>query len=232
LELGGSDPFIVMPSADIENAAESAITARMINNGQSCIAAKRFIVHRDVAGTFLDAFTDRLEAIRVGDPFDEDTELGPLATDAIRREVIEQVRRSVDAGARVIAGGEIPEHSANSGGYYYAPLALGEIPDGTPAANDEIFGPVASVFVVDSLDQAIERANRTDFGLGASVWTQVAGEADLLVREIESGSVFVNRIVASDPRLPFGGVKSSGYGRELGPHGIREFVNAKTVVRA
>jgi succinate-semialdehyde dehydrogenase/glutarate-semialdehyde dehydrogenase len=225
LELGGSDPFIVMPSADLEAAVETAVTARHINNGQSCIAAKRFIVHDAIAGEFTARFVERTEALTVGDPLDETTDIGPLATEAIREELQDQVERSVAAGAKVLAGG----HPVSGPGWFFQPTVIADIPDDAAVAREETFGPVAAVFVVDSVDEAIRRANDTEFGLGASVWTRDEGERDRFVDEVQAGSVFVNRMVASDPRLPFGGIGKSGYGRELGRYGILEFVNIKTV---
>ncbi|MBA3644881.1 MAG: NAD-dependent succinate-semialdehyde dehydrogenase [Gemmatimonadaceae bacterium] len=225
LELGGSDPFIVMPSCDLESAVATAVTARMINNGQSCIAAKRFIVHADVYDPFVSRFAEAVRAIRVGDPMDEANAVGPLATSAIRDELHEQVRRTVSAGAKILTGGR----SLPGAGWYYEPTVLTDIPDGSPAASEELFGPVASVFRAKDVRHAIEIANSTRFGLGASAWTNDAAERALFVREIEAGVVFINDMVASDTRLPFGGVKSSGYGRELSDIGIREFVNVKTV---
>ena len=228
VELGGSDPFIVMPSADLEVAVSTAVTARMINNGQSCIAAKRFIVHDGVYEAFLKQFVARVSSIRVGDPMDERTQLGPLATSNIRDELEEQVRASVSAGARILTGGSRPERE----GYFYAPTVLVDIARESPAAQEELFGPVASVFRARDLDDAIAIANGTRFGLGASAWTRDRNEERRFIEEIESGLLFINGMVASDPRLPFGGVKSSGFGRELGEFGIREFVNIKTVKTA
>lgn len=225
VELGGSDPFIVMPSADMEAAVKTAVTARMINNGQSCIAAKRFIVHTEVYDAFLKPFVEQVGALRVGDPMLPATQLGPLATEAIRDELAEQVDRSVAAGAKVLTGGKRIDGNGN----YYAPTVLAGIPSSAPAYDQELFGPVASVFRVANIEEAISVANGTVFGLGASAWTTVESEQERFVREIEAGLVFLNGMVASDPRLPFGGVKSSGYGRELGVFGIREFVNIKTV---
>lgn len=225
LELGGSDPFVVMPSADLERAVEAAVTARHINNGQSCIAAKRFIVHDAVAGDFIARFVERTEALVVGDPMAEDTDIGPLATESIRDDLADQVRRSEGAGAQVLTGGNALEGP----GWFYAPTVLADVPEGSAAAREETFGPVAALFVVGSLDEAIARANATEFGLGASAWTTVEGEQDRMVEELEAGCVFINRIVASDPRLPFGGIKKSGYGRELSRHGMREFLNIKAV---
>jgi succinate-semialdehyde dehydrogenase / glutarate-semialdehyde dehydrogenase len=225
LELGGSDPFVVLPSADQEAAVKTAVQARHINNGQSCIAAKRFIVHEAVAERFIDGFVARTEALVVGDPMDEQTDVGPLATEAIRDELAEQVERSVAAGARLRTGGSVPDRR----GWFYTPTVLTDLPAGSAAACEETFGPVAAILVVRSLEEAIEQANATRFGLGASVWTREPAEADRLVAEIEAGCIFVNRMVASDPRLPFGGVKKSGYGRELGRWGMLEFVNIKAV---
>jgi succinate-semialdehyde dehydrogenase/glutarate-semialdehyde dehydrogenase len=225
LELGGSDAFVVMPSADIEQAATTAVKARTINNGQSCIAAKRFIVHAQVYDRFVERLVSGMRALRIGDPMDPATEIGPLATGAIRDELAGQVERSVAAGARVLAGGSKLDRPGN----YYAPTVLADPQRGSPAWNEELFGPVAVVFRVQDLDEAIAVANATDFGLGASAWTNDAEEKERLVREIEAGSVFVNGMVRSDPRLPFGGIKRSGHGRELAVQGIREFVNVKTV---
>ena len=225
LELGGSDPFIVMPSADLPAAAATAVKARTINNGQSCIAAKRFIVHASIAAEFERLFVEKMKALKVGDPLDPSVEIGPLATPAIAAEVDDLVRRSVAAGARLVCGGKRLEGP----GSFYAPTVLADVPADSPAASEEIFGPVASLFRVGSLDEAITVANRTRFGLGASAWTRDPAERDRLVREIEAGAVFINGMVKSDPRLPFGGVKRSGFGRELAMQGIREFVNVKTV---
>ncbi len=225
LELGGSDPFIVLPSADVEKAAEMAVKARHINNGQSCIAAKRFILHDSIAGEFTARFVERAEALTVGDPMDEKTDVGPLATEAIRDELVDQVRRSEDAGARILTGG----NAIDRDGWFFEPTVLADVPADAAAACEETFGPVAAIFVVDTLDEAIHTANATEFGLGASAWTTDPVEQERLVEELEAGSVFINRIVASDPRLPFGGIKRSGYGRELAHYGMREFLNIKTV---
>ena len=225
LELGGSDPFIVMPSADLDRAAEIGVKARIVNNGQSCIAAKRFIVHQSIAEAFEAKFVKAMEALKVGDPFDPATDVGPLATPQIVSDIEKQVRQSVAAGARLLTGGR----RLGERGNFYAPTVLTDIPDGAPAACEETFGPVASLFRVNSLEDAIAKANDTTFGLGASVWTNDRAEIDRFIDGIESGQVFVNAMVASDPRMPFGGVKHSGFGRELGAHGIREFVNIKTV---
>jgi succinate-semialdehyde dehydrogenase/glutarate-semialdehyde dehydrogenase len=225
LELGGSDPFIVLPSADLDAAARAAVQARVINNGQSCIAAKRFIVHEAVYDDFTARFTAGMEALRIGDPMDPETELGPLATREIRAGVDDQVRATRAAGATLLTGG----HPLEGPGFFYAPTLLAGIPPGSPAADDEIFGPVAALFRVRDLDEAIGTANASPFGLGSSAWTTDPGEQERLADEIEAGLTFFNAIVASDPRLPFGGVKNSGYGRELSEDGIREFTNIKTI---
>lgn len=225
MELGGSDPFVVMPSADLGQAVSTAVTARMINNGQSCIAAKRFIVHEKIYDEFLKRFVAGVSAIRVGDPMDEKTQLGPLATGAIRDGLDNQVKASIAAGARLATGGKKLEGE----GFFYAPTVLTDIPPNAPAAREELFGPVASVFRAKDLDDTIRIANGTSFGLGASAWTRDAAEQDRFVADIESGLLFINGMVVSDPRLPFGGVKNSGFGRELGEFGIREFVNIKSV---
>jgi succinate-semialdehyde dehydrogenase/glutarate-semialdehyde dehydrogenase len=228
LELGGSDPFIVLPSADLEAAATTAVKARTINNGQSCIAAKRFILHRDVAKAFERLFVEKMAKLKIGDPLDPSVEIGPLATPSIRNDVEDQVRRTVEAGARVLLGGKRLDRPGN----FYPPTVLSDVPPESPAAVEEVFGPVASLFRVESLDDAIYLANAPRFGLGASAWTRDDAERDRLVSELEAGSVFLNGMVKSDPRLPFGGVKKSGFGRELSHHGIREFVNVKTVWEA
>lgn len=228
LELGGSDPFIVMPSADFAAAVETGVKARIVNNGQSCIAAKRFIIHADIYDAYVNAYSDRMRALRVGPPLDETSEMGPLALPAIRDELEDQVKRSIDAGATIVSQGTLEHRSGN----YFAPVVLADIPDDAPAAREELFGPVASMFRVETLDEAITVANRTTFGLGASVWTTNGDEQKKFIAGVESGMVFVNALVASDPRLPFGGVKRSGFGRELSRYGIREFVNVKTAVVA
>ena len=225
LELGGSDPFIVMPSADLERAVRTAVQARVINNGQSCIAAKRFIVDERLAGEFERRFVAGMAALRVGDPMDESTDVGPLATPAILEELASQVSRSVAMGARVLSGGYRMERSGN----FYAPTVLAGVPENAPAYREELFGPVAVIFRARDIGDAIRLANDTAFGLGASAWTADPDEQQRFIDEIESGMVFINGMVASDPRLPFGGVKRSGYGRELAAQGLREFVNIKTV---
>jgi succinate-semialdehyde dehydrogenase/glutarate-semialdehyde dehydrogenase len=226
LELGGSDPFIVMPSANLDDAARVAVAARTINNGQSCIAAKRFIVHEQVYAEFERRMVAGLQKLRVGDPLRDDTDVGPLATSDGLESLAAQVERSVAAGARLLTGGKpLP-----GPGFFYAPTALADIPEAAPAYREEVFGPVALLFRARDLDHAIALANDSRYGLGSSVWTQDAHERRRFVDEIETGMTFVNAMVASDPRLPFGGVKRSGYGRELGALGIREFVNVKSVV--
>jgi succinate-semialdehyde dehydrogenase/glutarate-semialdehyde dehydrogenase len=225
LELGGSDPFIVMPSADLEAAVKTGIKARIVNNGQSCIAAKRFIVHDDVADEFQRRFVEAMEALRVGDPLEETTDVGPLAMPQILEDLEQQVTSSVSAGAKLLTGGKRLRDRGN----FYAPTILADIPHGAPAYAEETFGPVASLFRVRDAEEAVRLANATPFGLGASVWTKDRDEAERFIAGVESGQVFVNAMVASDPRMPFGGVKHSGFGRELGVYGIREFVNIKTV---
>jgi succinate-semialdehyde dehydrogenase / glutarate-semialdehyde dehydrogenase len=225
LELGGSDPFIVMPSANLTDAVNAAVKARIINNGQSCIAAKRFIIAQEIADEFEHRFVQSMEMLKVGDPMDETTDIGPLATVGILAGLDEQVRRTVAAGARLLTGGKRLEGPGNS----YSPTVFTDIPKTSPAYHEELFGPVASLFRVSNLEAAVRLANDTPFGLAASAWTNDKQEQDRLIDEIEAGLVFINDMVASDPRLPFGGVKRSGYGRELSAHGIREFVNIKTV---
>ena len=225
LELGGSDPFIVMPSADFDKAVETAVQARVINNGQSCIAAKRFIVHREIAEQFEKKFVARMASLKVGDPMDANTDVGPLATADVLKGLEAQVKKTVEMGTRVLLGGKRMDRKGN----FFAPTVLSEIPKGSPAYDDELFGPVASIYRAKDMSEAIEIANNSIFGLGACAWTNDAAERDLFIHEIESGLVFINGMVASDPRIPFGGVKNSGFGRELSHHGIREFVNVKSV---
>jgi succinate-semialdehyde dehydrogenase / glutarate-semialdehyde dehydrogenase len=225
LELGGSDPFIVIPSANLEQAVAAAVKARIINNGQSCIAAKRFIVAEPIADEFQNKFVRMMEALRLGDPFDETTDVGPLATASGVSDLDRDVQKTIAAGAKVLTGG----HSLNRPGYFYAPTVLTNIPKESPGYCEELFGPVACVFRAKDANDAIRIANDSRFGLGASAWTNETSERQRFIDEIESGMVFINRMVVSDPRLPFGGVKWSGHGRELGTHGIREFTDIKTV---
>ena len=225
LELGGSDPFIVMPSANLEAATSTAVKARIFNNGQSCIAAKRFIVAERIAEKFEKMFAEKMAALKVGDPFDEATELGPLSSAQGLEDLDRDVKATVEAGAKVLTGGKPLARPGN----FYAPTVLTNIPKGSPAHQEELFGPVASVFRAKDLDDAIRIANDSRFGLGASAWTNDDQERERFINDLEAGMVFINRMVASDPRLPFGGVKWSGHGRELGVHGIREFTNIKTV---
>jgi succinate-semialdehyde dehydrogenase/glutarate-semialdehyde dehydrogenase len=230
LELGGSDPFIVMPSANFEAAVNTAVKARTINNGQSCIAAKRFIVHDQIYDQFEEQFVNAMKSLRVGDPIDETTDVGPLATEQILNDLDEQVKVSVASGAKILTGGHrLKLEGALARGNFYEPTVLADIPKGAPAYGDEIFGPVASLFRVNSIEQAIDLANSTIFGLGAAAWTNDSNEQKRFIEDLEAGCVFINGMVASDPRLPFGGVKHSGYGRELSYFGIREFVNIKTL---
>jgi succinate-semialdehyde dehydrogenase / glutarate-semialdehyde dehydrogenase len=225
LELGGSDPFIVMPSAEFEAALSTGIKARMINSGQSCIAAKRFIVADSIYKKFVEHFVEGIKELKLGDPGDEATQLAPLASDNILRGVDEQVQKSIATGAKLLCGGK----RADRRGFFYEATALAQIPKSAPAYTEEVFGPVALFFCVRDREEAVALANDSQFGLGASVWTTDPDEQEFFVREIESGMVFINAMVASDPRLPFGGVKRSGYGRELSAEGIREFTNVKTV---
>jgi succinate-semialdehyde dehydrogenase/glutarate-semialdehyde dehydrogenase len=225
LELGGSDAFVVMPSADLDAAVKAAVQSRTLNNGQSCINAKRFIVHQDVYGAFQDRLVAAFEALDIGDPMEKKTEIGPLALESVRSDVLSQVTRSVEAGARLLTGGV----AFGDRGFWFRPGVLADIPREAPAHREELFGPVACLFRANDVVDAIRIANDSDFGLGSSVWTKDANEQRRFIDDIEAGQTFVNAMVASDPRVPFGGVKRSGYGRELGQHGIRAFTNAKTV---
>ncbi|MFJ3442536.1 NADP-dependent succinic semialdehyde dehydrogenase [Streptomyces sp. NPDC086081] len=225
LELGGSDPFVVMPSADLDRAAQVAVTARVQNTGQSCIAAKRFIVHADVYDAFAERFAAGMRALRVGDPLSEDTEVGPLASEQGLRDLEELVDDAVRGGAEVLCGGERPEGP----GWYYAPTILAGITREMRIHREEAFGPVATLYRVADLDEAVLLANDSPFGLSSNVWTRDEAEVDRFARDLEAGGVFFNGMTASHPAFPFGGVKRSGYGRELSGHGIREFCNITTV---
>ena len=226
LELGGSDPFIVLESADLETAVSTAVAARMLNNGQSCIAAKRFIVVDAIADEFQQRLVEKFQALKIGDPLNPEIDLGPLATPGILDDLDQLVQECISKGAKVLTGGKA---LSDRPGNYYLPTILADFPPGTPADDQEFFGPVALLFRVANIDEAIKRANAIPFGLGASAWTTDREECDRLINEIEAGAVFINGLVKSDPRLPFGGIKRSGYGRELGIQGIHEFVNIKTV---
>jgi succinate-semialdehyde dehydrogenase/glutarate-semialdehyde dehydrogenase len=225
LELGGSDPFVVMPSADIDRAAAVATIARCQNNGQSCIAAKRFIVHADVYDEFKAAFVAKMSALKVGDPMDEGTDVGPLATEQGRADVEEQVQDAVAKGASVLCGGRRLEQP----GWWYEPTVVADLTPDMKMYAEEVFGPVAGLYRVASLDEALELANGTSFGLGSNAWTNDPAEQERFAAELDAGAVFVNGMTTSYPELPFGGVKNSGYGRELSAQGIREFCNHKTV---
>jgi succinate-semialdehyde dehydrogenase/glutarate-semialdehyde dehydrogenase len=225
LELGGSDPFIVMPSADFGLAVSTAVKARMINTGQSCIAAKRFFIADQIYDDFLKEFVEQIRTLKVGDPLDETTEIGPLATEQILNGVHAQVQKSIVAGAKLLTGG----NRIAGPGFFYEPTVLVDVPKDSPAFREEVFGPVAAVFRVRDPEEAVEMANDSRYGLAASAWTNDQTEQELFASELESGMVFINAMSASDPRLPFGGVKRSGFGRELGTAGIREFMNAKTI---
>jgi succinate-semialdehyde dehydrogenase/glutarate-semialdehyde dehydrogenase len=225
LELGGSDPFVVLDDADVSAAAETGAWARNLNGGQSCIAAKRFVVHADVYDEFLDALVDEIDGLVVGDPTDEATDVGPQARADLMADLHEQVAASVDAGATLVAGGEPLDRE----GVFYPPTVLTDVPEGCPVDTEETFGPVATVYEVTDEEAAIAKANDTEFGLGASVWTEDRDRGERVASRVDAGCVYVNQLVKSDPRVPFGGVKDSGYGRELSEAGITEFVNRKTV---
>ena len=225
LELGGSDPFIVMPSANLDEAVTTAVKARTINNGQSCIAAKRFVVAAEIYDEFERRFVSEMQALKIGDPLEESTDIGPLATPQIVNDLDEQVEKAVASGARVLTGGKKLDRLGN----FFEPTVLVDLDPHAPVSCEEIFGPVATLFRAANIDEAIEIANVTTFGLGSAAWTNDANEQTQFIDELEAGAVFINGMVASDPRLPFGGVKHSGYGRELAEFGIREFVNIKTV---
>jgi succinate-semialdehyde dehydrogenase/glutarate-semialdehyde dehydrogenase len=223
--LGGSDPFIVLNDADLDAASATAVRARNQNNGQSCIAAKRFIVEEGVADQFTEKFAAAVKALRVGDPMQRETNVGPLAREDLRDALADQVQRSISGGAHMVTGGTALEGK----GYFYAPTVLDGVKSDMPAFREETFGPVAAVIRATDAEDAVRLANDTEYGLGAALWTGDIKRAKDLARRIEAGSVFINGMVASDPRLPFGGIKRSGYGRELGVFGIREFVNIQTV---
>ena len=225
LELGGSDPFVVLDDADVDKAAQVAVKARLINNGESCIAAKRFIVVEDVADAFVERMREYMSAVTVGDPMDRETDVGPLAREDLRDDLHDQVQRTVQQGAEVVLGGA----PVDGAGFYYQPTILDRVNAEWVAAQEETFGPAAAVLRAEHEDAAVALANSSTFGLGASVWTQDRERGERVAARIEAGNLFVNEMVKSDPRLPFGGVKDSGFGRELGSYGIREFVNTKTV---
>jgi succinate-semialdehyde dehydrogenase/glutarate-semialdehyde dehydrogenase len=225
LELGGSDPFVVMPSADLDKAAEVGVVARCQNNGQSCIAAKRFIVHEAVADEFERRFVEKMAALRLGDPMDESTDLGPLATEQGRNDVEDLMADAVKQGAEVMLGGQRPDGP----GWFYPATVVTGITPAMRMYSEEVFGPVAQIYRVPDVDEALRLANATAFGLGSNVWTNDPAEQDRFVRDMAAGAVFVNGMTTSFPELPFGGVKTSGYGRELSAHGIREFCNIKAV---
>ncbi len=225
LELGGSDPFIVLADADLPHVAQQAVKARTINSGQSCIAAKRFIVETSIADEFTELLVAKMQSLKVGDPTDPATDIGPLARQDLRETLHDQVERSVNSGAKLMLGGE----RLAGGGFFYAPTVLSDVTPGNPAFDEETFGPLAAVTKADNAERAIALANQSSFGLGASIWTADARRGERLAADVDSGCVFINEIVKSDPRLPFGGIKDSGYGRELSDFGIREFTNIKTV---
>ncbi len=226
LELGGSDPYVILADADIEKAAEQCVTSRLINNGQSCIAAKRFIVEETVSDAFSEKVVELMESKVLGDPKKEETDIGPIAREDLRELLHSQVSKSVEAGAKLLLGGILPEGD----GYFYPATVLTDIPKSSPAYNDELFGPVASIIKVKNQEEALQVANSTTYGLGAAIFTSDIAKGKMLAEKyLDAGCCFVNDFVKSDPRLPFGGIKESGYGRELSPYGIKEFVNAKTV---
>jgi succinate-semialdehyde dehydrogenase/glutarate-semialdehyde dehydrogenase len=225
LELGGSDAFIVMPSADLQAAVDNAVNSRTLNNGQSCINAKRFIVHEDVAEDFTHRLVEKMEKLTVGEPTDPDTDLGPLSSADAVKIIDQQVRDTVAAGARLLTGGKPLDRP----GFYYPPTVLTDIPDGSPGAREEFFGPVALLWRASGIDEAIRIANDSSFGLGGSAWTRDPEEQRRFITEVQTGMIYLNKFSESTPAVPFGGVKNSGYGRELGQFGPRSFVNAKTV---
>ncbi|HEX6981765.1 MAG TPA: NAD-dependent succinate-semialdehyde dehydrogenase [Balneolaceae bacterium] len=229
LELGGSDPYIILADADLEKAAETCVNSRLINSGQSCIAAKRFIAVEDIYDSFLELIIEKMHEKKIGDPFDESTDVGPMATKKLRDDLHKQVQKSIDAGAKCVLGGQIQDQKSA----FYPPTILTGVSEGMPAYNEELFGPVASVIKVKNEQEAIYVANDTDFGLGAAIFSKDVNHAEkIAATELKAGCCFINHLVKSDPRLPFGGVKQSGYGRELSQYGIKEFVNIKTMYRA
>ena len=228
LELGGSDPFIVLPSADIEKAVEAAFKTRTINNGQSCVCGKRFIIHADVYDQFTELFVAKMAAAKIGDPLDPTTEVGPLATKSGRDEIASLVNDAVSKGATLLTGGVVPEEE----GWWYPPTVLADLPEDALLIQEEAFGPVASLYCVASVDEALKIANQTRFGLSSNVWSTDTAEQEYCINGLDAGAVFVNGFTASYNELPFGGVKASGYGRELALVGMREFLNAKTVWKA
>jgi succinate-semialdehyde dehydrogenase/glutarate-semialdehyde dehydrogenase len=225
LELGGSDPFVVLDDADVSDASETGAWARNLNGGQSCIAAKRFVVHTDVYEEFLDKFVAEIEALTIGDPTNPETEVGPLARSDFVSDLHEMVTTSVEDGAQVVTGGEPLDRT----GAYYPPTVLTDVPEGCPVDAEETFGPIAAIYEVESERDALALANRTEFGLGASIWTENRHRGRQFARQVDAGCVYINQLVKSDPRVPFGGIKDSGYGRELSEAGIKEFVNRKTI---
>jgi succinate-semialdehyde dehydrogenase/glutarate-semialdehyde dehydrogenase len=228
MELGGSDAFIVMPSADLDKATTVAVNARISNNGQSCIAGKRFVVHADIYDAFVEMFVAKMSALVVGDPLDPATQVGPLATERGRQEIADLVDDARDKGARILTGGEAPDMP----GWFYLPTIVDDLKPGMRLVMEEAFGPVASVYKVSSREEAAEIANQTTFGLSSALWTEDDSDTEFFIKYIEAGAVFVNGMTISYPELPFGGVKDSGFGRELGAPGIREFCNFKTVWKA
>lgn len=225
LELGGSDPFIVLKDADIEKAAKTGVKARMVNNGQSCIAAKRFIVEASVADDFLEIFKSEMQALKLGDPMSDEFDYGPMASEGFAEDLLEQVKKSVEMGAEIITGGKRPDRE----GAFFEPSILFKVEPGMPAYEEELFGPVAVVLIAEDEEEAINLANDSRFGLGGSVWTKDIEKGERVVRKVNSGAVYINQLMASHPAVPFGGVKKSGYGRELSHLGIKEFVNQKTI---
>jgi len=224
--LGGSDPFIVLKDADIDKAAEVGVKSRFLNNGQSCIAAKRFIVEQDVVKEFTKKFIENVEKQVIGDPLDPKTTIGPLVHDDSRNVIVNQIGQSSLRGAEVLYGGNVPQRR----GFFFNPTVLGSVTPDMPISREEVFGPVAPILAVRNVTEAIRFANDTEFGLGASIWSENFAKENNVAKDIEAGMVFINSMVVSDPRIPFGGVKNSGIGRELSNYGIKEFVNIKSVI--